>query len=96
MKKMMISFNLPISIFKEGKNYIAFSPVLDLSTSGKNIEETKSRFTEIITLFFEELVKKGTLEEVLTNLGWNKVKKQWEPPQLITQKSERISIPAFA
>ena len=72
----MINFNLPISIFREGKHFIAYTPALDLSTSGKNYEQVKKRFNEVVEIFFEELMKKGTKNEVLESLGWQKVKKQ--------------------
>ena len=80
----MIKFNLrlPISIFKEREHFIAYTPALDLSTSGKNYEQVKKRFNEIVAIFFEELIKKGTIDEVLENLGWQKIKKQWIPPSL--------------
>lgn len=91
----MIKFDLqlPVSIFKEGKCFIAYTPVLDLSTSGKNYEQVKTRFNEVVNIFFEELVKMGTVSEVLKSLGWRKVKKQqWMPPVLISQESEKIQI----
>ncbi|MBI4993660.1 hypothetical protein HZC33_01740 [Candidatus Wolfebacteria bacterium] len=90
----MIKFNLqlPISIFKEGKYFIAYTPVLDLSTSGKNYDQVKKRFNEVVIIFFEELIKKGTLSDVLGNLGWQKIKNQWVPPNLISQESEKIQL----
>ena len=86
----MINLNLqlPVSVFKEGKHFIAYTPVLDLSTSGKNYEEVKKRFKESVNIFFEELVKKGTLDEVLESLGWQKIKKRWSPPFLVSQQSQ--------
>lgn len=90
----MIKFNLqlPVSVFREGKHFIAYTPVLDLSTSGKNYEQVKKRFNEIVAIFFEELIKKGTINEVLENLGWQKVKNQWMPPDLISQESEKMQL----
>lgn len=85
-----LNLQLPVSIFREGKHFIAYTPVLDLSTSGKNYEEVKKRFKEATNVFFEELVKKGTLDEVLESLGWQKIKKQWSPPSLISQESQRF------
>mgnify|MGYP001573716529 FL=1 len=87
-----LNLQLPISIFREGKYFIAYTPVLDLSTSGKNYEEVKKRFKEAVSIFFEELVKKGTLDEVLESLGWQKIKKQWSPPPLISQESQRFQL----
>jgi len=90
--KIKFITQLPVSIFKEGKYFVAYTPVLDLSTSGRTYEEARERFHEVVNIFFEELVNKGTLEEVLTGLGWQKIKKQWKPPVLVAQEMERIQL----
>jgi len=90
----MLEFKLPVSILREGKRFIAYSPVLDLSTSGKSYEEAKKRFKEIVNIFFEELIKKGTLEEVLRDLGWRRVQTRWNPPVVISHESQIIRVPA--
>jgi len=64
---------LPVSIFKEGKHFVAYTPALDLSTSAKTFDEVKKRLFEAVQIFFEELTKKGTTEEVLKGLGWHKI-----------------------
>lgn len=85
--------SLPVSILKEGKYFIAYSPALDLSTSGKSFGEVKKRFEEVVQIFFEELFEKGTEEEVLSDLGWQKVQKEWVPPIVVAQESENFRIP---
>ena len=40
----------------------------------------KKRFKEAVSIFFEELVKKGTLDEVLESLGWQKIKSDGRHP----------------
>ena len=62
-----LSARLPVSVFKEGKHFVAYTQALDLSTS-----------------------KKGTTEEVLLGLGWEKAKKHLTPPSLIAQESKQI------
>lgn len=94
MKKIDLQIKLPIMIIREGKKFIAYTPALDLSTSGKNYNEVKKRFDEIVSIFFEEVVEAGTLDEVLKDLGWQKSKKQWIPPLVISQEAETISMPA--
>lgn len=84
---------LQISIIKQGKQYVAYSPALDISTSGKNLKEAQKRFSELINIFFEEIIEKDTLEDVLYDLGWVKVKRHWEPPQIVSQKSLDVSLP---
>lgn len=90
----MLEFKLPVSVLREGKKYIAYTPALDLSTSGRSYDEAKRRFNEIVNLFFEELIKKGTLEEVLRDLGWKRVQAKWNPPLVISQESQTIRVPA--
>ena len=89
--KSKLQFKLPVLIFKEDKYFIAYSPVLDLSTSGKSYEEAKRRFNEVVKIFFQELIRKGTLEEALKNLGWQKINQRWQPPLVISQEYVSIS-----
>lgn len=93
MRKMKLEFQLPVSIFKENKYFIAYTPVLDLSTSAESFEGVKIRFGEVVKIFFEELNEKGTTDGVLSNLGWKKVQKQWSPPKLIAHEEEKFSVP---
>lgn len=93
MKKIGFSCNLSILFLRENKRFVAYSPALDLSTSGKTFEEAKKHFAEAAMLFFEELHKKGTTEEVLEDLGWNKKNKEWQPPMIVSQQTE-VCVPA--
>ena len=95
-QKTTISFDMPVSVFKEGKNYVAFTPALDLSTSAPTYEGAKKRFEEAVVIFLEEVSKQGTLEENLNNLGWKKVKKKWKSPVVVSQSLEGFNIPIYA
>lgn len=77
MKKF--SFKIPVTIFKEGDIFVAYTPALDLSTSGKTFDQVKKRLSEAVGIFFEEIEKMGTTDEVLGSLGWQKVKQEWQP-----------------
>jgi len=92
MSKLNLEIKLPVSILREGKKYVAYTPALDLSTSGRSYEEVKERFEEIVNIFFEEIVKKGTLEEVLLNLGWKRFRAKWNPPIVISQESQIVRV----
>lgn len=91
-----INFNLSVVMLKEGKRFIAHAPALDLSTSGKTFQEAKKRFEEAAHIFFEEIIHKNTVDEVLSELGWEKHKKIWQPPIIVSQNIETISVPAIA
>jgi len=93
VRKLHFRVSLPVSILKEGRYFIAYTPALDLSTSGLSFEEVKRRFGEVVQIFFEELLEKGTLDEVLSDLGWQKIKKEWVPPFVVAQESESFRIP---
>ena len=93
MKKIIhFEAQLPLTIFKEGKTFVAYSPAIDLATSGKDFDEVNKRFGEILKIFIEELIKKGTLEQVLEENGWTKTNKQWSPPTFIAHKNIPVKV----
>ncbi len=51
----MLELKLSVSIIREGKKFIAYTPALDLSTSGRSYEEVKKRFNEIVNIFLKNL-----------------------------------------
>ena len=96
-KKRLTQFSLPLAIFREGRYFIAHTPLLNLSVQGKTELEVKKRFGDAVVLFFEELEEMGTTNEVLFELGWKKVRQEWKPPavSLVAQPVE-VPIPAAA
>lgn len=91
---MTSSVNIPISLIKEGKRFVAYSPAFDLSTSGKTRSEARRRFNEALELFLEELVEAGTFHRTLSNLGWMKLQHSWKAPQVVETRDKTIRIPA--
>lgn len=87
------SVNVPVMIMKEGKQYVAYTPAFDLSTSGRTLSQAKERFNEAVQIFVEELDEMGTLDRVLKDLGWTKAKKTWQAPRLVSHASERVRFP---
>ncbi len=96
MANKNLSFNLSVVVTKQGRRFVAYTPALDISTSGKTEKEAKARFVELANLFLEEITEAGTANEVLSELGWKKAQKQWAPPKIVSSKSIGFSIPAFA
>lgn len=88
----IIKGEIPVIFFKEGDKVIAFSPALDLSTFGDSEKEARKRFAEATRIFFEEIIRMGTLEDVLTEYGWRKhtSTRSWSPPKY---KHESIPFP---
>lgn len=94
--KKFARIQLMVSILKHGTRYIAYSPALDLSTSGRSENEAKKRFAEAAFLLMEELDEAGTVHDVLTELGWRQERKQWMPPQIISQGAVDFRMPIAA
>ena len=90
---MNTKLNLSVIIMKEGRNFIAYSPALDLSTSGKTLKDVEQNFSEAVNLFFDELKEMDTVDEVLTSLGWTKANKELVPPAIIASQTQSFSIP---
>ncbi len=90
---------LPVIFLKEGGKFIAYTPALDISTCADTFDKAKERFEELTNIFFEELEKMGTLEDVLAECGWRKLRKPkdgWIPPRIISQTEETFKVPCHA
>jgi len=94
MPEPFLELNLPVSFITEGDQVIAYTPALDISTSGKNETEAKERFGELVGIFFKDLIENQTVDAVLSELGWHKVSQQWNPP-VVSQQSLNVRVPAF-
>jgi len=94
MSKQRLDFNLTVSFLKEDKRFVAYSPALDLSTSGKTFEQAHTRFLEAAQLFFDAIVKDNTVDRVLTDLGWQKQRRVWQPPQIVAEQRQ-IAVPVM-
>ncbi len=92
MKKINLNISLPITIFKEGNKYIAYSPALDISTSASTYNKAQSRFSELVEIFFEEISENGSTDTVLQNLGWQKLKSNWQPPVVVSNYMQSINL----
>lgn len=94
LKSASLEINLPVNFITEGGQIVAYTPVLDISTSGKNEAEAKANFNELVRIFFEDLIENNTVDAVLNELGWYKSAQQWNPPS-VSQQSLSVKVPAF-
>ncbi len=65
-----ITVNLQILEFKENDAIIIYSPHLDLSGYGDNLEDARKSFDIAMEDFFSYTLNKKTLGKVLKELGW--------------------------
>jgi len=90
-----LSFSLPVFVTKQGKRFVAYTPALDIATSGKSEKDVRNKFVELANIFFEEITEAGTANDVLTELGWKRVEKRWTPPKVVSSRPVGFCIPAF-
>ncbi len=95
MKKVSRA-SLPVIFLKEKGQFVAYTPALDLSTSGKSLKEARKNFTEAAQILLDECYKMGTLSRVLKELGWKKGKNTWMPPAIVAQDFREVTVPVTA
>ncbi len=88
-----LSIQLPVSIFKEGKAFVAYSPALDISTCADTLIAARKQFNELVQIFFEELDRNNTKDEVLFSLGWEKRGHEWLPPHEVEHGIQSFEVP---
>lgn len=89
------SINLTVQFIRHKDGVIAYAPSLDLSTIGKTLAKSQRMIGETIRIFFDELVERGTLTEVLSGLGWVQRRSTWNPPRTIKEKSISLKLPTL-
>jgi predicted RNase H-like HicB family nuclease len=82
-------------IFKEGRQYVAICPELNVSSFGDSVKEARCSLQEAVSLFLEECTRLGTLHQVLEEARFSQVRTtiphQWLSPQPI--EIEPLAIP---
>jgi hypothetical protein len=99
MSKPKIKINsvrLNVQFIKHNDGVIAYAPALDLSTVGKTLKKAQHMLHEAVNLFLEDLIDRGTLDKVLSDLGWVYRRSSWLPPQPIKEKAISLKIPTIA
>ncbi len=65
-----MNLNITIEIWQKGKWFLAKSPELDFIAQGKTAEEAKKNLFEVIKIQFHEMEEIGTLNDYLTECGF--------------------------
>lgn len=94
MKELDIKARISVQVLKDRQTgqFVAYSPMLDLSSCGRTPSAAIESFAEAASLFLAELKAKGDLDEVLAELGWRKVNRptiHWIPPEILAQQQWR-------
>ena len=85
---------LTVQVWKEGASHVAYSPELDVSSCGKTASQAKARLREAVSLFIEEAARRGTLEEILAESGFERRGKTYRQRPILAREKIRLTLPA--
>ncbi len=80
-------------VWKEGKAYVAYAPELDVSSCGDTTSEAKSRLREAVTLLLEESSRKGVLEAILSEAGFERSGNTYRPHAILARERLKLAVP---
>ena len=86
---------LRVDIFREGDQYVAICPELNVSSFGQSRKEAFQSFQEAASLFLDECRRMGTLRQVLEEAGFSHTATpthQWRPPTPVGTEQLRLSV----
>ena len=90
MKADLVKTKIPYFVFQDGDKFVAYSPALDLSSCGDTEKEACKMFEDAARIFIAEIIRMGTVDDVLTECGWRKAEGgSWSPP---TYKQEFVQV----
>ena len=69
-----------VQVWKEGKQFIAHAMPIDVASSGPTPEAARQAVDEAVRLFLATAADHGTLEEVLQDAGYQRVRRAWQGP----------------
>ena len=67
-----MELNITVEIWEKGGRFVARCPELDFVSQGKNPDEAKKHLLEVIEIQFEEMTEMGTLEDYLSECGYER------------------------
>jgi predicted RNase H-like HicB family nuclease len=82
-----------MDVWKAGTAYVAYAPELDISSCGDSVAEAKADLREAVTLFLEECSRKGDLDPILSESGFEKRDKSYRPRRILTRAKVRLEVP---
>lgn len=95
MPRLTVKVQLPLLLWIEDDQYVAYTPALELSSCGADETEAVRNFAEAVELFFETADERRVLKDLLESLGWTYQSKTWKPHReaLAGSRSFEVQVP---
>ena len=71
-KDSILKAYLSAYVFADGNYYVAYCPELDISAAGEDEADARQSLSEVLGIYFDDTISRGTLEEDLQRHGWRK------------------------
>lgn len=80
-------------VWKEGSAYVAYAQELDVSSCGDSLAQARARLKEAVALFLEECSRKGILDTILTEAGFEKRARNYRPRRILARARVKLAVP---
>jgi predicted RNase H-like HicB family nuclease len=80
-------------VWKEGATYVGYAPDLDVPSCGDSVAQARARLREAVRLFLEECSRRGTLDTILFESGFEKLGRSYRPRRIIARAKVRLAVP---
>ncbi len=92
-KSRGLDISFTVQVWRENGTYVAYTPELDVSSCGDSINQAKARLREAVSLFLEEASRMGTVEEILSEAGFQKRGNSYRPHRVLAREKIRLAFP---
>jgi hypothetical protein len=80
-------------VWREGTAYVSYAPELDVSSCGDSVAQARTRLREAVSMFLEECSRRGTLDTILSESGFEKRGQTYRPRRIIARAKVRLAVP---
>lgn len=95
-KRRTPKVNFSLQVWKEDGTYVAYAPELDVSSCGDSVSEARKMLREAVALFLEEAAHQGTLQEILSESGFEKHGDSYVPRRVLVREKESLAVPVVS
>jgi hypothetical protein len=87
------NIDFAVHVWKEGTAYVGYAPELDVSSCGDSVAQARARLREAVSMFLEECSRRGTLDTILAESGFEKRGQSYRPRRIIARAKVRLAVP---
>jgi predicted RNase H-like HicB family nuclease len=77
-------------LMQEGDMIVAYCPELDVSSCGYTVDEARRNLQTALRLFIEEAAKLGTLQQILSEAGYDTAQAVMQSPTISVERRKLV------